>query len=82
MNSNMEPPRSSLLIPPEILELVTNNGQFDLPSAAVLDGSDSIVIVRLRSYWGRLAELASGRVTEADRWLSAYNWAVEQESRP
>ena len=81
MNSKSESAHTPIVIPAEILELVTNHGQFDLPRSFEIDSHDSIVVVRLRAYWGRLAELASGRTTEADKWLVAYNWAIEQENR-
>ena len=68
-------------IPSDILELVTNHGNAVLPLSGDLCHRDSIVAVRLRAYWGRLRDLALGRTAEADRWLGAYNWAVEQENR-
>lgn len=63
-------------IPPDILDLVTEHGANELPQVA-----PPLIVVRLRAYWGRIADLASGRTSEADRWLHAYRWAIEQEHR-
>lgn len=69
-----------IAIPAEILELVSFTDPLSL-STATPSIPQYVAIVRLRSYWARLADLALGRTKEAERWLGAYHWAVDQESR-
>lgn len=70
-----------IAIPAEILELVSYAGPSSQSTVTALSISEYVATVRLRSYWARLADLALGRTNEAERWLGAYHWAVEQESK-
>lgn len=69
----------TIAIPRDIFELVSSTGPLSLSSSCALP--EYVATVRLRSYWARIADLAVGRTTEAERWLGVYHWAVEQESR-
>lgn len=66
-------------IPADILDIVTDSGANQLPRDA--GAKASLIAIRLRAYWRRLAELARGHSIEADRWLGAYYWAIETERR-
>jgi len=77
MGKSDEGMSTAVEIPKDILDLVTSNGTNELPGAA----NALVIVVRLRAYWGRIAELAGGRSFEAEQWLYVYKWAVEQERK-
>ena len=81
MDESPMPDSMEVVIPADILDLVTIHGANGLPSRGKDGVNRSVLTVRLRAYWGRLTELAVGRAQEADRWLYAYVWAVREERR-
>lgn len=66
------------IVPPEIIDLVTDHGTFALTTTIQGERRVPMEGIKLRIYWGALAEMVARNEAGVVPWLRAYEWAAHE----